>query len=190
MTSSRTGAASPAKVQQLYEEAVAAYGPALKRLSRAYESDSERRRDLLQDIHMALWESLGRFDGRCTLGTWVYRVAHNTALTFTANRRRRDGREQPGEPAHEPAAAPSQEREAIEGQRRRQLWDAVQALPVEERQIVVLYLEGLSAAEIEAITGVSAGAVATRLTRTRQKLAAQLQSEVSTDKPMDGERRA
>ena len=43
-----------------------------------------------------------------------------------------------------------------------------------ERHIVVLHLEGLSAAEIEAITGVSAGAVATRLTRIRQKLAARL----------------
>ena len=130
---------------------------------------------------MALWTALPRFRGDSSERTWVYRVAHNTALTFTANRRRRDGREQPGEPAHEPAAAPSQEREAIEGQRRRQLWDAVQALPVEERQIVVLYLERLSAAEIEAITGVSAGAVATRLTRIRQRLAAQLRGEAAID---------
>jgi RNA polymerase sigma-70 factor (ECF subfamily) len=47
-------------------------------------------------------------------------------------------------------------------------------LAVDDRQIVVLHLEGLSATEIEAITGVSAGAVATRLTRFRQKLATQL----------------
>ena len=47
-------------------------------------------------------------------------------------------------------------------------------LPVTERQIIVLHLEGLSAAEIEVITGVTAGAVATRLTRIRQKLATRL----------------
>jgi RNA polymerase sigma-70 factor (ECF subfamily) len=43
--------------------------------------------------------------------------------------------------------------------------------------MVVLYLEGLTAAEIEAVTGVSAGAVATRLTRIRQRLAATIQEE-------------
>jgi RNA polymerase sigma-70 factor (ECF subfamily) len=87
----------------------------------------------------------------------------------------------PDEPRLEPAFAAPQEREAIEGQRRNLLWTAVQALPVDERQIVVLHLEGLSALEIEAITGLSAGAVATRLTRVRQKLAARLRSDTTVD---------
>jgi DNA-directed RNA polymerase specialized sigma24 family protein len=60
-------------------------------------------------------------------------------------------------------------------------WTAVQALPVDERQIVVLHLEGLSAMEIEAITGVSAGAVATRLTRVRQKLTTRLRGVTTVD---------
>jgi DNA-directed RNA polymerase specialized sigma24 family protein len=38
----------------------------------------------------------------------------------------------------------------------------------------VLHLEGLSAGEIEAVTGLSAGNVATRLTRARQKLVARV----------------
>ena len=57
---------------------------------------------------------------------------------------------------------------------------AVQALPFADRQIVGLYLEGLSAAEIEAITGISAGAVATRLTRIRQRLSSIIQKPVTT----------
>jgi RNA polymerase sigma-70 factor (ECF subfamily) len=43
---------------------------------------------------------------------------------------------------------------------------------VKDRQIVMLHFEGLSAAEIEEVTGLSAGNVATRLTRVRQKLVA------------------
>ena len=66
---------------QRYAEAAAAFGPALERLARAYERDPDKRRDLLQDIHVALWRSLARFDGRCSLRTWVYRVAHNTATS-------------------------------------------------------------------------------------------------------------
>src|ERR1044072_4414494 len=71
----------------LYEEAAATYGPALERLARAYEPDVDRRRDLLQEIHLALWRSFARFDGRCSLRTWVYRVAHNTATSQVARRR-------------------------------------------------------------------------------------------------------
>ena len=67
--------------EQRYAEAAAAFGPALERLARAYERDADKRRDLLQEIHVALWRSLARFDGRCSLRTWVYRVAHNTATS-------------------------------------------------------------------------------------------------------------
>ena len=45
-----------------YEEAIAAYGGALERLTRAYEPDPELRRDLLQEIHIALWRSLAAFE--------------------------------------------------------------------------------------------------------------------------------
>ena len=66
---------------RLYDEAAAAFGPALARLAVAYERDPHRRQDLLQDIHFALWRSLAAFDGRCALRTWVYRVAHNVATS-------------------------------------------------------------------------------------------------------------
>src|SRR6188474_2033344 len=67
--------------ERRYAEAAAAFGPALERLARAYERDPDKRRDLLQEIHIALWRSLARFDGRCSIRTWVYRVAHNTATS-------------------------------------------------------------------------------------------------------------
>ena len=38
----------------LYEEAHTSFGPTLRRLVRGYEIDPERRRDLLQEIHMEL----------------------------------------------------------------------------------------------------------------------------------------
>src|SRR4029078_11913082 len=68
-----------------YNSAVAAFGSALKRLARVYAADYE---DLLQDIHLALWRSLATFNGGCSLRTWVYRVAHNTAISSKVRRRR------------------------------------------------------------------------------------------------------
>ena len=90
---------------------------------------------------------------------------------------RRNIREQTGGDLPELAAHANPEGEAIERERRDRLWTAVQQLPIPERQLVILYLEGLTAMEIEAVTGMSAGSVATRLTRLRKKLAAQVCGE-------------
>jgi RNA polymerase sigma-70 factor, ECF subfamily len=51
----------------LFQQVAAEYGAALERLAHAYEADSDRCRDLLQEIHFQLWHSFERFDGRCSL---------------------------------------------------------------------------------------------------------------------------
>src|SRR4051812_39118695 len=84
------GSHMPSRQQSLYEEAVAAYGTALDRVTRSFEADSDKRRDLSQDIHLALWRSFERYEERCSLRTWTYRVAHNVAMSHIIHRRRRD----------------------------------------------------------------------------------------------------
>jgi len=64
------------------------YGAALERLAWVYEPDPDRRRDLLQEIYLALWRSFENFDGRCSLRTWIYRVAHNVAISRVTRRKR------------------------------------------------------------------------------------------------------
>lgn len=76
----------------LYQQAVSEHANALKRLARAYESDPEIRRDLLQEIHVALWRSFADFGRLCSMRTWVFRVAHNTAATHVVRERRKRGR--------------------------------------------------------------------------------------------------
>ena len=123
---------------------------------------------------MSLWTALPRFRGDSSERTWVYRVAHNTAISFVASHRRRERREQTVGDMPEFTSHGNPEGDAIDQERRAHLWTTVQQLPITDRQIVILYLEGLTAAEIETVTGMSAGAVATRLTRVRKKLAAEV----------------
>ena len=73
----------------LYERISAEYAAPLTRLARAHEADPSMQQDLLQEIHIALWRSLPAFGGRCSLRTWVYRVAHNAAVDCTCCARRR-----------------------------------------------------------------------------------------------------
>jgi len=76
---------------RLYEEAAGEFGAAVGRLARVYEADPEVRRDLLQDLHVALWQSFRSYDARCSLRTWVYRVAHNVAAMHVMRQRRHRG---------------------------------------------------------------------------------------------------
>jgi len=155
-----------------FEEVLAAYGAALERLARAYEADAETRRDLLQEILIALWKSLDGFDNRCSLRTWIYRVAHNTAASHVSRqlRIRRQvfvGLEELPEPADsregEDAAA---HRDAIA-----RLYELVHQLKTLDRQVMVAYLEGMDAVETSEITGLSARNVATKIHRIKHVLA-------------------
>lgn len=166
--------------QSRYEGLLQRYGQAIRRLAWSYATDSAQGDDLFQEIALALWTALPRFRGDCSERTWVYRVAHNTAISFFVGQRRRSAREGGALPAPEPVSLDDPEMDAIDRQRRRRLWDGIRELPLPDRQIIVLYLEGFSAAEIEAVTGVSQGNVATRLTRMRHRLSARIrETEVS-----------
>src|SRR5882762_2085277 len=71
-----------ASQDELYRDAADKYGSSLERLASAYEADPEKRRDLSQDIHFQLWRSFQRYDARCSLRTWIYRVAHHVAVSY------------------------------------------------------------------------------------------------------------
>jgi RNA polymerase sigma-70 factor (ECF subfamily) len=160
-----------ANQDELYAEAAATYGGALERLARAYDTDADRARDLLQDIHVALWQSLSRFEGRCSMRTWVYRVAHNVA-TSQVIRRRASAPTLVGldELDETPAAIGADE--ALDAHRAMERLQAlVHRLKPLDRQLMLLYLEGVDAASIGEVTGLSAGNVATKIHRIKALLA-------------------
>jgi RNA polymerase sigma-70 factor, ECF subfamily len=164
--------------EQLYQQASEEHGAALERLARGYERHDDRRRDLLQEIHVALWRSFAGFDGRCSLRTWVYRVAHNVATSRVAQDRR--ARARPFVQLSElEVLASADDTEAQVGERRalERLLGLVQQLPPLERQVMLLYLEGLDAASIAEVTGLSSANVATKIHRIKRVLAQHFESD-------------
>jgi RNA polymerase sigma-70 factor (ECF subfamily) len=157
--------------ERLYAEAAEAFGAALERLARAYERDPDKRRDLLQEIHIALWRSLARFDGRCSLRTWVYRVAHNTATSKALRLRTNAPTLVALDDSLESIEAAFSEEQALDRRRAlERLHHLIQQLRPLDRQVMVLYLEQLDAASIAEITGISAVNVATKVRRIKQVL--------------------
>lgn len=158
-----------------YRRAVNEYGAALERLARAYEAGPEDRRDLLQEIHIALWRSFAGFDERCSLRTWAYRVAHNTAVTHICRSRKAKKLNllsiEELDESEKPAASHSAAK-AVESQLLlRRLYEFIRRLNPADRQIITLYLEDLDAASIGEITGISPGYAATKIHRIKRILA-------------------
>ncbi|MBI1897591.1 MAG: RNA polymerase sigma factor [Acidobacteria bacterium] len=155
----------------LYRNAVDQFGSSLERLTRAYEADPEKRRDLSQDIHFQLWRSFQRYDGRCSLRTWVYRIAHHVGASHVLRERRifsslvtLEELETFPDKAEGPEAA--NQRVNLD-----RLAALIQRLKPLDRQVIVCYLEELDAASIGEITGLSPGNVAIRIHRIKNVLA-------------------
>jgi len=162
---------------ELYGTAIAEFGRSLDRLAAGYEADPEKRYDLRQDIHFQLWRSLAAFDGRCSLKTWVFRVAHNTAVSYVQRERRRNATFAGLEEIDEVAAGQDEgsamdRREALAS-----LSHLIRTLKPLDRQIMISYLEEMDIASIAEITGLSAGNVAMKIHRIKQILARRFREE-------------
>ena len=154
----------------LYQQVATSYGAALDRLARAYEAHPDRRRDLLQEIHLALWRSFEGYAARCSLRTWVYRVAHNAATSHVIRQRRTSRNlvsleEIEVEPHRNEGEVAADQHKALV-----RLLGLIQRLKPLDRQIMVSYLEGMDAASIGEITGISPGNVATKIHRIKSIL--------------------
>ena len=153
-----------------YADAAAQWGAALQRIARAYEADPERRRDLLQDMHVTLWKSFAAFDGRCSGRTWVYRVAQNVAASH-AVREQRDRKRLVSLDSFEAIPDENDATGAVEEEAAlKRLYALIRALKSPDREVITLYLEGLSAEGIGEVTGLSPGAIATRISRLKTLL--------------------
>lgn len=159
---------SPDDLQHWFDEILRQYGAALSRLAASYTRASGEREDLLQDIVFAVWRALPRFRGESSERTFLFRIAHNRAITHVAQRR-------PATVATDdeleiPDTSPDPERAFSAHQEGARLLEAIRQLPVGYAQVVTLTLEGMSYAEVGEVLGISEANVGARLTRSREML--------------------
>jgi RNA polymerase sigma-70 factor (ECF subfamily) len=152
-----------------YRLASAEFGSALARLARAYEPDLDRRRDLLQDIHLELWRSFAAYQEQCSLRTWVYRVAHNVGISRRI--RKRKLRLVSLDDADEIQSTDNTAEQVDAAHDVVRLYALIRQLESPDDQVMLLYLEDMDAAAIGEVTGLSANAVAIRIHRIKLLLA-------------------
>ena len=151
---------------------VTEHGAAIARIAAAFEANPARRDELGQEILLAIWQSLPRFRGDAPLKHFVLRIAHNRAVEHALQASRDLARDAVPEDLPDPRRGP--EYSASLQQRGERLAAIVRGLPLAQRQLVTLALEGLSHEEIGNVLGISVGNVAVRLTRARKLITQQM----------------
>lgn len=145
-----------------FEDWMAAHVGVLHRIARAFASGADQQ-DLMQELMLAVWRAAPKFRGDSAPSTFIFRVAHNCALTWRRRETVRRRHEADYERLHvEEAGSPEALLDA--------LYAAIRQLEMLDRSLVLLALEGLSYGEIGAIHGLSESNVGARLTRARKKL--------------------
>lgn len=159
--------------QPPFERIVADHGALITRIAMSYEADPALREDLTQQILLAVWQALPSYRADASLKTFIARIAQNRAISFVAKQVRLPPTAEIPEKLE--AEDPNPEESAIDASERRALLEATRRLPVPQREVIVLVLEGFSYAEIAEMLSIAPNALALRLSRAKAALKAMLE---------------
>jgi len=155
---------------------VETYADPLYNLALKLTGHPQDAEDVLQETLVSAYRSIGGFQGRSQIGTWLYRIATNVALMH--QRRRQPDSVSIDEPLAlgDGEMVPRQlfdwcclpEPDLMSAEARQMMEQAIQALPETLKTVFVLRdIEGLSTEETGEVLGLSESAVKSRLHRAR-----------------------
>ena len=195
----QTVAALRAGDERAFRDLFARSYPMMKRVARAYVASDAVAEEIVQETWMAIVTGIDRFQGRSTLGTWIFSILTNQAKTHSAREKRavpfssiapsdaeapavdpdrfqKDDDAWPGHWATPPRPWQKPERRLLSLEARDRLKAALAQLPDRQRLIVGLRdVEGHSAEEVCELLGLSQENQRVLLHRGRSRLRAVLE---------------
>lgn len=82
---SRSAARSPGEVEE-FDRVVDAYQARVYGFVRRMVATDEEAQDATQEVFVRAFQGFARFDGRCSLRTWLFRIAHNYCVDLGRRR--------------------------------------------------------------------------------------------------------
>jgi RNA polymerase sigma-70 factor (ECF subfamily) len=168
---------------------VATYQTRLLRLAATVVGSRSVAEEVVQDTWLAVVRGVDRFEGRSSLKTWLFRILLNRARS-TAGREHRtallpegdldDRFDATGAWATPPVPWSDQVDDRLVAERlAHRVREVLPMLPEGQRQVLVLRdIEGLSAAEVSELLGVSDGNQRVLLHRARSRVREQIDEEL------------
>ena len=151
-----------------FEQIVAEYGPLISRIASSYEADAGFREDLVQQIFLAVWQALPNYRADASLKTFIARIAQNRAISYVAREVRRPPTAEVSDTLEDDD--PNPEETAIYSNEREALIAATHRLPLPQRQVISMVLEGFEYSEIAEMLEIAPNALALRLSRAKAAL--------------------
>lgn len=143
----------------------------LRHLCRVYADCEEDAKDLYQEIVIQIWRSLSSFKEDAKIGTWIYRLAVNTAISFVRKKKTRANYYSKYRKEKKPKKKYSiPPRQADKDGQVKKLYEAISVLNASEKAIITMYLEDFSYTEIAFVTDISENYVGVKLHRIKNKL--------------------
>ena len=165
-------------MQSDFNAIIEQYGGLLSRVAATYEANAALQQELIQEISLAVWQGLRRFQGNSSIKTYILRIAHNRAVSHVSSQVKAPYFDEYDSVTHEPKTSPSSntnpELQIANQQAVSALLDAVRQLSISARQIVTLSLEGLSYKEIAEICGTTTSNVGVVLNRSKQQIVSKI----------------
>lgn len=158
---------TPEEHNTCFDAWISAHSAVLHHVANGFAEPSDRN-DLMQELLLAVWKAVPAFRQASQPSTFIFRVAHNVALTWKRGRTnyRKNVDAFSVEVVSQPESADSsREKETLE-----LLYTHIRRLPPVDRSLVLLHLDGASYAEMAEMHGLSESNVGARLTRLKQKL--------------------
>lgn len=139
----------------------------------------EEAEEAAQDVFLRIHRSLGAFQGKAKISTWIWRITTNVCLSRReVQRKSMTTRLDPESSADVPDESPDPECSFIVREERDRLGRLIASLPDREAAAITLYyMEGMDYKDIAGILDIPAGSVATALHRGRERLAGRLSNK-------------
>lgn len=145
-----------------------------------FTRDRHESEDLCQDIFLKIYKSLYNFHAKSKLSTWIYRIAVNQSLNHLRNKKKTgrtitihsDNQDAIEKKFLNYTLSPEQPDIDLEEKQKGEIvWNAVQALPKNQRTAIILQkYEGFSCKEIAKILDCTLLSVQSRLYRGKKNL--------------------
>jgi len=163
--------------EKLFSEVYETFRHRIYRICYAYIYQKEEVEDLFQEIMINIWKSLDRFRGDSQLGTWVYRVAVNSAMLYNRNNKFHGKvKSNISEVYLTTEDSGSDDHREIE-EKLNVLAKCISKLKKQDRIIISLILEGLSYDQISEVTGVTSNYVGVKVNRIKKQLFSLFENE-------------
>lgn len=170
-----------------FERLVRDHAGRLLPVARRLLKNEEDARDAVQDAFLSAFKSIGRFETRARLSTWLHRIVVNAGLMKLRSKRRKNEASIEellpsfDESGHhvEPPGPWRETSEAERNELRRVVRQAIDRLPDTHRTVLLLRdIEQLDTDETANVLEITANAVKIRLHRARQALRGLLDPEL------------